>query len=314
MKRAFCLGLALLAAGASGCRNLNSWQKTTFLYFDTVCEVQLYCSAPTYAKARGALEQIFEDTTRLFSPGSREFSAPLTLDLFAQAREVSLRSRGCFDLSVGALSELWGFHAGEYRVPADEEIHAALLKVGMEKIRALPDRLEIPEGMGMDWGAIAKGAGVDRAARALIELGVARGFINAGGDLFCWGTNPQGRPWQIGVKHPRGEGYLGVLSLSGLGAATTGDYQRFFLQDGIRYHHVFDPRTGRPARGKQSVTVVGPETGLCDALSTALFVSESPAEILEYFPDYGAFLVDSAGKLSSLGKPFPLRPWPQTGP
>ncbi len=314
MKRVLCLGLVLLAAGAAGCRSLNSWQKTTFLYFDTVCEIQLYCSASTYAEARRALEQVFEETTRLFSPGSSDFSASLVRELFTQARDVYLRSRGCFDLSVGAISELWGFRGGEHRVPAAEEIRIALLRVGMDRIRILPEGLGVPEGMRLDWGAIAKGFGIDRAARTLIEMGVERGFINAGGDLFCWGTNPRGRPWQVGVKHPRDEGYLGVLSLSGLGAATTGDYQRFFIRDGIRFHHVFDPRTGQPAQGKQSVTVVGPETSLCDALSTALFVSESPEEVLQGYPDYGAFLVDSEGRLTSLGKPCLLRPWPQNGP
>jgi len=314
MKRALCLGLVLLAAGAAGCRTLNSWQKTTFLYFDTVCEIQLYCSASTYVEARRSLGRVFEETTRLFSPGSSDFSASWVRELFAQARDVYLRSQGCFDLSVGAISELWGFHGGEHRVPAADEIQAALQSVGMERIRILPSGLGVPEGMRLDWGAIAKGFGIDRAARALIEMGVERGFINAGGDLFCWGTNPRGRPWQVGVKHPRDGGYLGVLSLSGLGAATTGDYQRFFIRDGIRFHHVFDPRTGQPAQGKQSVTVVGPETSLCDALSTALFVSESPEEILAGYPDYGAFLVDSEGRLTSLGKSYLLRPWPQNGP
>jgi thiamine biosynthesis lipoprotein len=99
-----------------------------------------------------------------------------------------------------------------------------------------------------------------------------------------------------------------------MGAATTGDYQRFFMREGVRYHHVFDPRTGRPARGKQSVTVVGPQTHVCDALSTACFVSESPADILSQYPEYGAFLVDAAGEITSLGREFTLRPWPKTAP
>jgi thiamine biosynthesis lipoprotein len=311
MKRALCFGLALLAAGTGGCRSRSSWLKTTFLYFDTVCEVQLYCSTPTHAEARIILDQEFGEITRLFSPGSRDRTATRVRELFTQAREVFLRSRGCFDLSVGSLSRLWGFHSGEHRMPAAEEIRAALVLVGMDRIRIHPDRLEVPEGMELDWGAIAKGYGIDLAARALIELGVERGFINAGGDIFCWGTNPRGRPWQIGVERPRGEGYLGVLSLSGLAAATTGDYHRFFIQDGVRYHHVFDPRTGRPARGKQSVTVVGPEASLCDALSTALFVSEYPGEIMQSYPEYGAFLVDAEGRLTSLGKPYRLRPGPR---
>jgi thiamine biosynthesis lipoprotein len=314
MKRALCFGLALLAAGAAGCRSYNTWRKTTLMYFDTVCELQLYCSAPAFAEARDVIDKEFREVSRLFSPGSRDYAAPRVRALFTQAQGVFLRSRGCFDISVGALSRLWGFHSEDRRLPEPEEIQEALRFVGLDKIGIRPDRLEVPEGMELDWGAIAKGYGIDLAARALIDLGVQRGFINAGGDIFCWGTNPRGQPWQVGIKHPRGGGFLGVLSLTGQGAATTGDYQRFFMQDGVRYHHVFDPRTGRPARGKQSVTVAGPEASLCDALSTALFVSGSPEEIMQGYPEYGAFLVDADGRLTTLGKAFPLRPEPRDGP
>ena len=313
-KRAFCFGLALLAAGAAGCRSYNAWRKTTFMYFDTVCEVQLYCSTPVFAEAREAIDREFSEVSRLFSPGSGDHSAPRVRALFSQARGVFLSSRGCFDISVGSLSRLWGFHSEDLRVPEPEEIREALRFVGLDKIRVHTDRLEVPEGMELDWGAIAKGYGIDLAARSLIDLGIERGFINAGGDIFCWGTNPRGLPWQVGIKHPRDNGFLGVLSLTGQGAATTGDYQRFFIRDGVRYHHVFDPRTGRPARGKQSVTVAGPQASLCDALSTALFVSESPEEIMLDYPEYGAFLVDTEGRITSLGKAFPLRPGPRDEP
>jgi thiamine biosynthesis lipoprotein len=161
--------------------------------------------------------------------------------------------------------------------------------------------------MELDWGGIAKGYGIDLASKSLLEMGISRGFINAGGDLYCWGKNPDNRDWNIGIQHPRKEGYLGILSISDLGAATTGDYQRYFMVNGVRYHHVFDPRTGYPAKGKRSVTVIGPETVLCDALSTALFVCKQPAKILEKYPDYGVIIVDSDGKLFILGKTYPFR-------
>jgi thiamine biosynthesis lipoprotein len=158
--------------------------------------------------------------------------------------------------------------------------------------------------MGLDWGGIAKGLAVDRAAQAIQALGIARGFINAGGNLFCWGKNPDGGPWKIGVKHPRRDGFLGVLSISDVGAATSGDYQRYFESEGVRYHHIFDPKTGYSARGKQSVTVIGPEAVICDALSTALFVSPDPERILKKYPDYGAIIVDAEGNVSIAGKKY----------
>lgn len=313
MKRAAWLILVLAAGGVMGCGGAHSWHKTTFLYFDTVCEAQLYCSTQTFEEARNRIVQVFDRITQVFSPEADDRTAPEVLALFATARDMHRHSSGCFDLSVAPLSRLWGFRGGAYRVPEPRDIQAALADVGMDRIRLLPDRLEVPDGMGLDWGAIAKGYGLDRAGEALRELGIARGLINAGGDLTCWGLNPRNLPWQVGIEHPREEGYLGVLSLSEMAAATTGDYQRFFLQEGVRYHHVFDPRTGRPARGKQSVTVVGPRTHVCDALSTACFVSESPAEILSHYPEYGAFVVDAEGAVTSWGKPFTLRPWPKTG-
>jgi len=149
---------------------------------------------------------------------------------------------------------------------------------------------------------------IDLAAQSLQAMGIARGFINAGGDLFCWGENPSQAPWKIGIKHPRQEGFFGILELMDAAAATAGDYQRFFIEGGRRYHHIFDPRTGYPASGKQSVTVIGPETLLCDALSTALFVSADPERILSSYPQYGAVIMDDAGKISMFGKGFPFQP------
>jgi thiamine biosynthesis lipoprotein len=308
MKPTALLTSFILALAALGCGNAPSWHKTTFLYFDTVCEVQVFCPRSVYIHAREDIDRIFADIDRVFAPGKKEYSTPEVRALFALALEIHRRSQGCFDITVAPLSELWGFHGGPLRIPTPEAQRAALQHVGMTKIKFDETGLSVPASMALDWGGIAKGYGIDQAAQALKARGIARGFLNAGGDMFCWGSNPQGRPWQIGIKHPREEGYAGVLSIRDLGAATTGDYQRYFMQKGVRYHHVFDPRTGFPARGKQSVTVVGPETSLCDALSTALFVSESPEKILARYPEYGAFLVYADGEPASLGKPFPFRP------
>jgi thiamine biosynthesis lipoprotein len=166
--------------------------------------------------------------------------------------------------------------------------------------------------MELDWGGIAKGFAVDRAFLALKKLGVRNGFINAGGNLRCWGKNPDGTTWRIGIKHPRKPGFLGILRITGLSAATSGDYQRFFEKGGVRYHHIFDPRTGYPVRGKQSVTVIGPEGVVCDALSTALFVNPSPEEVLKKFEDYGALLVNRKGILSAMGRKFSFQVTPGT--
>ena len=300
------LGLFVLLAYCA-CTQGRIWRTSTLMYFDTVCQIRLYCSKSEFTEAQATIDKVFSDIERLFSPDSETYDSPLVLDLYQKALEVHHLSEGFFDISIAPLSRLWGFTDKTYKVPSTEEILAALKIVGLDKIQVKNGRLILPKGSKIDWGGIAKGFGVDLASAELIKKGVSRGFINAGGDLFCWGKNPEGLLWQIGIKDPREEGFLGVMEISDYGAATTGDYQRFFVEAGTRYHHVFNPKTGYPARGRQSVTVVGPRTILCDALSTALFIHHNPEEILSNYPEYGAVLVDSQGIITEAGKKLSVR-------
>ncbi len=296
------------------CRLKDRWQTSTLAVFDTLCEVSVFCSPSTFKLALEKIQSIFSEIESRFSPGSEDLSSPMVITLYRKALMVHRNSEGCFDITVAPLTREWGFLTKSDCIPSPQRIQSLLGKVGMEKIKEENDLLRLQPGMALDWGGIAKGFAVDLASRALLEMGISRGFINAGGDLYCWGTNPNAEPWKVGIKHPRQNGYLGILSISGLGAATTGDYQRYFIKDGLRYHHVFDPRTGYPAQGKQSVTVCGPETLLSDALSTALFVCEQPEKILEKYPDYGAIIVDAGGKIFLAGKNYPFHPVEENSP
>lgn len=291
----------------SGCRRANTWHRTTFLFFDTVCEINLFCSPSDFTISKNKIRQVFQNIEDLFSPGITDHSSPLVISLFKKALFVYRESDGCFDITVAPLSEIWGFRDHSFRVPSQEEIDSALQNIGMDKIVLEANGLLLAPGMELDWGGIAKGYGVDLASQAMIETQIRDGFINAGGDLYCWGKNPDKKPWQIGIKNPRESGISAILSFTDFAAATTGDYQRFFIQEGIRYHHVFDPKSGYPSQGKRSVTVVGPETLICDALSTALFVSHQPEEILKKFPDYGAFIIEENGRSKFIGKTYPIR-------
>ena len=290
------------------CGVREKWQTTTLLFFDTLCEIKIFCSASTFEAASQEVYRVFSEVEEHFAPGRRDYSSPVVIDLFHRSLDVYHDSEGCFDITVAPLSRIWGFLNDSRRLPSPQEIKSILGCIGIEKIKEEKGNLILLPDMELDWGGIAKGYGIDLASKSLLEMGILRGFINAGGDLYCWGKNPDNQDWNIGIQHPRREGYLGILSISNLGAATTGDYQRYFTVNGIRYHHVFDPRTGYPARGKRSVTVFGPETVLCDALSTALFVCKQPKKILEKYPDYGAVIVDFDGHLFILGKTYPFRP------
>ena len=248
------------------------------------------------------IRQIFSEIEKSFSPGSDDYSSSKVLYLFNRSLQIYNNSNGLFDISIGPLSRIWGFRDKNYRIPDDKEIKSVLKYIGMDNITIKNNKIIVPHGVELDWGAIAKGFAIDLASKSLISLGVSSGFINAGGDLYCWGKNPDGRMWNIGIKHPRRSGFLGALSITNLGAATTGDYQRYFERNNVRYQHVFDPHTGHPAIGKQSVTVMGPETLVCDALSTAIFVSDEIDKILINYPEYGAIIVDNKGKIYNTGK------------
>lgn len=304
-KKTLLLLAAFLAAGSCG-RARERWQSYTLLFFDTVCDIQVFCSSEQLAATRDEITRAFASCEERFSPRSQNLSDPLVLDLYQKALRVNRDSAGCFDITVGPLTELWGFPSRSCRVPRPEEVEAVLPLVGMGKISFGEKALVLQPGMKLDWGGIAKGKGVDLAARALSSLGIKRGFINAGGDLYCWGTNPDRQDWRVGIKNPRQRGYLGVLFITDTGVATSGDYQRYFEKEGRRYHHIFDPATGYPAQGKRSVTVIGPEAVLCDALSTALFVSSEPETIIRKYPDYGAIIVDDQGTVAAIGKSFPF--------
>ena len=303
-KRSLTIFLALVLLAAGGCARREAWHSSTLFFFDTVCDVTLACSAEEFEIARKEVERIFEEIQVSFSPGAERLESPLALELFRKAKNIYRDTEGAFDISVEPLVGIWGFRGARQRVPSDQEVAEAMKKVGLDKSTEEGGRIVRPETMKFDWGGIGKGFGVDMAFKALAARGIQSGFINAGGDLYCWGTNPDGVPWKVGIKHPRRQGFLGTLSITGLGAATSGDYQRFFEENGVSYHHIFDPKTGYPAKGKESVTVVGPETTVCDALSTALFVSSQPEKILIRYPEYGAVIVNQDGRVYSIGKKY----------
>lgn len=307
VKKYFIIIFFTLSFFCINCGPKIRWQTSTFVYFDTICEIKLFCLPSDFISYQEEVSRIFSEVEAHFSPGTKDLSSPSVLELYHRALNIYHNSRGSFDITVGPLSSSWGFINQSFRIPSKEEIESILKFIGMDKIKEDRNKLILKPNMELDWGGIAKGYGIDLAFQALQSKGIKRGFINAGGDLFCWGKNPENDSWKIGIKHPRKSGYLGILSISNFGVATAGDYQRFFKVNGIRYHHLFNPRTGYPAQGKQSVSVIGPETSVCDGLATALFVSNQPQEIIKKYPNYGAIIVNSEGKVSVLGKSYVFR-------
>jgi len=212
---------------------------------------------------------------------------PELWEMISTGVEVFRASGGAFDITVGPLVDLWDVLGRAERgdpPPTGEEISRALQLVGSNLLEldagGRTVRFSRP-GMAIDLGGLAKGYALDRAAEVLRSHGVTSGYISMISTDLTLGDKPgaAGGPyWRVAVIHPRGEGYLGILSVSGgTYVSTSGDYQRYFEYQGVRYHHILDPRTGYPAQGVMSVTVVGGKNGAwSDAVSTAAFVLGYP--------------------------------------
>jgi thiamine biosynthesis lipoprotein len=248
----------------------------------------------------------YKDTSQISRVNALAALQPVQVDaeLFAllqRARYLSQISGGAFDISYESVGYLYDFRARRH--PSDAEIDAGLGAVDFEQIVLDPAAQTVAfarPGMRINLGGIAKGYAVERAAAMLRSHGVQHALLNAGGDTRVVGDR-RGQPWIVGIRHPRTQGEVVTrLPLVDEAISTSGDYERFFEEDGRRYHHILNPLTGRPTEGILSVTVIGPDATLTDGLSTTLFVlgADAGLALIETLPDYEAIVVDAAGRLS----------------
>jgi len=221
--------------------------------------------------------------------------------LLIQSMKISKESNGAFTPLIGALSLLWGFSmpAAPNAPPSPEAIHIALAGVRNTLIRHTGNHWQrLSPQTKLDFGAIAKGYAIDRGIAVLRAHGIKSAILDAGGDLRAIGSH-NGKPWRIGIKHPRQAGKtLGWFEVHGdISIVTSGDYERFFMYHGKRYHHIMNPDTGMPAMKAMSATIIAPNATVADAWSTALFV-QGPAGLKQIEAHgFQAMLMDKAGKL-----------------
>lgn len=307
---------AALVIGASvfSWQRCRSYQTTAFL-MDTFVTIKFYGGrAQEAAEALITRLQQYEENISLYreqSPVARLNAAagkePVSVDeetfrLLQRAKEYSLLSGHTFDVTIAPLSLLWGVTSEHPRVPDKEEIESALPLVDANDLlldgQAKTAMLRL-EGQAVDLGGIAKGAACELVFSVMDEYGIENGYASLGGNMAVRGRYPDsGKDFLFGVRDPRGAGneYIATLPLRGLTMATTGDYERYFEQDGVRYHHVLDPRTGYPARGGLiSVSVISEDGALADFLSTALFVAGKKETLRQMDSgDYSVIAVDEA--------------------
>jgi len=227
-----------------------------------------------------------------------------TIAVLREARQVSDWSGGKFDVTFGVLSDLWRFdHDQDNRIPDMAEVRRRLPLIDY---RAL--RIDDPPGtafltragMRAHLGGIGKGYAIDRGVAILRGRGFRDFMIQAGGDMFVSGKK-DGRPWRLGIQDPRGPGNrtFAAIDLTDSTFSTSGDYERSFVKDGVRYHHIIDPSTGEPARGCRSVTILTDRALVADGLSTAVFLMGPKAglALVERLVNVDAVIVTSANEV-----------------
>ena len=228
------------------------------------------------------------------------FLSPETYGLVQRSLDYSILTDGLFDITIGGLVDLWGIGTSHEQIPDDFNVQDILPYISYKYVTMHPGNgisLRYPQ-VSLDPGGIAKGYSIDRAIQVLEQHHITSALVNAGGDIRCIGEKPDETPWRIGIKHPRKEGMFGVVELRNTAVATSGDYERFFIHEGTRYHHLLDPRTGMPARECQSVTILAQTAEKADTLATAVFIMGPirGLEFLEKHADLEGMIIQADGE------------------
>ena len=261
----------------------------------TVCQITLYES-----NGGDKAEKAFDEVTRLENILSRHIasseigrlnvlsaeaaacgeeyvSAELsgeTAEVLRLAMDYAGETEGRFNPAVGPLVDLWGIGTDNARIPGIGEIEAVLPLLDWRDISLDNKKVTIRSGMSLDLGGIAKGYAADRIEEILRKEGTKRAIINFGGNVLVMGGKPDGSLWKIGLQNPlteRGD-YLGILSLKAMSMVTSGNYERYFIENGVRYHHILDSETGYPVDNSlAAVTIVTEKSADADGLSTSLY-------------------------------------------
>ena len=320
MKKRIAALLCALAATLSltACAPKMEQISNTYLAMDTVMNLTIYHDDMESGVNRVYQDEVqgIYDLERLFSVvdedsdihnlnancGQSVKIAPETADLLKGALELCEITGGALDITAYPAVKAWGFTTGEYRVPEQAELSELAGKIDYARVELEGEAACIPEGMMLDLGAVAKGYTADRLAGSFRDVGVEYALLDLGqSTIAAIGTKPDGKPWRIGIQDPAGTDYLGVLELNDQSMGSSGNYQRYFEENGVRYGHIIDPDTAAPAdSGLAGVTVVADSAFLCDGLSTALFVMglEDAADYWAEHRDFEAIFLEESGEIT----------------
>ncbi|MEW6066835.1 MAG: FAD:protein FMN transferase [Nitrospirota bacterium] len=230
--------------------------------------------------------------------------SPDIMDMLDKAMFVSKETDGAFDLTIGCVTALYDFH--KKTMPSHDAIKKNLYLVNYKDLVINKNRSTAflrKKGMLIDLGGVAKGYAVDKAVEALKKRGIKAGIVSVAGDIRVFGSKPEGKTWKMGIRNPRIkedslDDIMATIDLKDMAISTSGDYERYFMLNGKRYHHILSPNTGYPAEKCQSVTVVAKDAVFTDAFATGIFILgvEQGMKILEKM-GFDGVIVDSKGKI-----------------
>jgi len=303
----------------TACRSEKSLQeaKATRFAMGTIIEITVLDT--TADEANAALEAGFAEINRiaalfwegnptgpLYAFNHRQTDAVAMpkeiLGLLERSQTYSARLQGAFDVTIGTILPLYSFKGDSLRPPARTEIDRLLPFIGYQSLILDQENARLAarhRQTKIGLGAVAKGYGVDCALDAIVRCGVAGALVNAGGDLRTL-ARQDGRKWRVGIQHPRATGEMfAVLEVDSLAVVTSGDYEKYFMFNGKRIHHLLNPRTGLSADSCQSVTVIAPNAEQADAMATGLFVlgAQEGMNVLQQFPNCEALWINHDGQL-----------------
>lgn len=308
---ATAVALAALAAPAAA-----DWVSDARSMMGTEISVRLWHEDG--AAGRAAVEAVFAELERIdrlmstYKEDSRisvinrdaaEHAVPAgeeLFDLIVRSLDMSVLTRGAFDITFDSVGRHYDFREHLRPDPATTAREAVLIDYRLVEANEADHSIRFRKpGVRINLGGIAKGYAVERGAQILAERGVRHAIVTAGGDTRLLGDR-RGQPWIVGVRDPRQDRKVVLrLPLENEAISTSGDYERYFIEDGKRYHHIIAPATGEPAAGVHSVTIVGPDAVITDALSTSVFVMgvDQGLRLIATLPDYEGVVIDADGRL-----------------
>lgn len=315
MKKFCLIIMCLIFLAMTACNQSKPLKESRFL-LDTIVEITIYDKS-----SQKLFNELFDEIQSMESrysrymedsevsrinnnPGTYVSVSDDTFELIEKSLYFSSISNGLYDVSIGPLVDLWGISRENPKVPSQAEIDSAKEKIDYRKIMINKENktVSIAGGMSLDTGAIAKGFITDRLAAVLREKNIDSAILNLGGNLYLHGSKPDGSLWTIGIRDPFGmQGdYIATVSLKDMSIVTSGIYERFFEEDGKRYHHILNPKTGYPEDNElASVSVISPSSTMCDGLSTTCFILglDGGMELIESLDDVEAVMITKDKKI-----------------